>query len=440
MTRYDIAIIGAGPGGYVAALYAAGFGKKVLVIEKGPLGGVCLNWGCIPTKTLMASADMLGHMKRAKEFGIDLSSFKADYATIKARKDSVVEGLKKGIEELFKAKKIELKRGRGRLLAGNAIEVGGKNIEADNIIIATGSRPAEIPGFRFDGKRILSSADILDMESLPKKMLIIGGGVNGCEYAYTFNSLGVEVTLVELLDRLLPTIDREPAKLLESSLKKAGVRVMTRTKLSEAPSGYDRIVVCVGRKGNIEDLGLEEAGVKAERGRITVDNRMETNAKGIYAIGDVVGGHLLAHVASREGIVACRNIMGRDSRMDYSNVPLCIYTDPEIALTGLSPDEARERGIAAKTVKFPFRSLGKARAIGETVGFVKLTGDPETGRMLGAQIVGHKATELIAEASLAVKQKARIEDLCDLMHAHPTLSEAVPEAAYLYSGYPVHSL
>ncbi|MDB4349857.1 dihydrolipoyl dehydrogenase [Omnitrophica bacterium] len=440
MNKYDIAIIGAGPGGYVAALYAAGSGKRVVVIEKESLGGVCLNWGCIPTKTLIASAEALKCVKRSKELGIDVPSYTIDYKIIKKRKDDVISVLKKGIESLFKSKKIELKKGHGRLVDKGVVEVNGETVEAKNIIIATGSRPAQLPNFKFDKKRICSSRDILDLETLPQKLLVIGGGVNGCEYAYTYSHFGVEVAIVEIMDRLLPTLDKELGKNMEMILKKAGVKVMTKTRLEELPPEYDKVVICVGRRYNSEDLGLEKLNIETDKGRIIVDENLRTNAPGIYAIGDVIGGYLLAHVASHEGIVACNNIMDRSSRMDYGSVPLCIYTDPQIAMTGLTERQAKEKGHDVKVSKFPFRGIGKSHAIGEKDGFVKIIGDKKQNEVLGVQMVGHQVTELIAEATAVVKNKMNAKEICEIIHAHPTLSEAFMEAAFLFNGTPIHSI
>ena len=440
MNRYDITIIGAGPGGYVAALYAAGRGKKVLVIEENEIGGVCLNWGCIPTKTFITSAETLRIIKRSKEFGIDAGIPTIDYKNIKRRKDDVVSTLKKGIESLFRSKKIELMKGRGRLAGRGAVEVNGEEIESKDIIIATGSRPAELPNFKFDGERILSSAELLEIERLPKKMLIIGGGVNGCEYAYTYRHFGVDVTIVELLDRLLPTMDRELGKNMEMLLKKAGVKVMTETRLDQAAPEYDKTVVCVGRRYNTEDLGLEKAGVKTDKGRIVVGDDLMTNVPGIYAIGDAIGGYLLAHVASHEGVVACDNILGEKTRMDYGSVPFCIYTEPQIATTGITEQEAKDKGRDVKVSKFPFRGIGKSHAIGERDGFVKIIADAKSGEVLGVQMVGHLVTELIAEAAMAVKRGMKTSDICGQIHAHPTLSEAFMEAAFSSCGRPIHSL
>lgn len=440
MNKYDIIILGAGPGGYVAGLYAAGLGKKVLVVEKNSIGGVCLNCGCIPTKTLMASAKAMRLIKRSNEFGIDIPSYKLNYKNVKLRKDQVVNSLKKGIEMLFKAKKIDFKIGSGLLIDKNVVSIGNEAFEAKDIIIATGTSPAEIPGFKFDGNKILSSKHMLELEKLPKNLLIIGGGVNGCEYAYIYACFGVKVTIVEMFDRLLPTMDRELGKNMEMILKKLGVKVMTKTKLDKIPKEYDKAAICVGRKFNSDGIGLEKLGIKTDKGKIITDEFLKTNVPGIYSIGDVRGGYLLAHVASHEGITACENIMGKAKAMDYTSVPLCIYTEPEIASVGLTQDEAKKQGLDVKITKFLFKNLGKSHAIGELEGFVKIIGNKASGEILGVQMVGAQVTDLIQEAVLAVKTKMKTHELCDTIHAHPTLSEALMEAAFLSSGKPLHSI
>lgn len=440
MSKFDITIIGAGPGGYVAALYAAALGKKVLVIEKEKLGGVCLNSGCIPTKTLIASVKYLKAAKNGPLFGIEIGSYAADYGRIKTRKDEVVAALTKGIESLFKAKRIELKRGFGRILERGIVEVNGERIESQDIIIATGTSPAGLEGFKFDRVNVLSSADMLGIERLPEKLLVVGGGVNGCEYAYIYASLGVKVTVVEMMDRLLPTMDRELGKGMEMLLKGLGVMVMTKTKLEKPAVEYDKTVICIGRKYNTEGLGLEKAGIKKERERIAVDERLRTSAQNIYAVGDVKGGYLLAHVASHEGIVACDNIIGKDRKMDYDSVPLCVYTDPEIASVGLTEEEARRNGINAKTARFPFRGIGKPHIINEKEGFIKIVGNETSGETLGIQMLGPGASDLIGEAAIIVRNKMKIKDICSLIHAHPTLSEVFTEAAFIYNKTPLHSI
>lgn len=438
MGEYDIAIIGSGPGGYVAALYAAGCGMKVAVIEKSELGGVCLNWGCIPTKALMASANFLNLVKRASEFGVSVGKCAADYSDIKKRKDEIVSRLKKGIEALFKAKKIDLKTGFGKLLDKNTVEVNGEKIRAKHIIIATGTDAAELPSFPYDKNRVLTSADMLDLEDLPKRLLIVGGGVNGCEFAYAFSSLGVDVTIVELMDRLLPMMDRELGKNMETILKRRGIEVETKTRLDSPPDEYDKIVVCIGRKHNTDGMGLEDLGIKTQKGSIVIDKNLRTSIPNIFAIGDVIGGYLLAHVASHEGIVACENIMGNPTEVDYSGVPLCIYTEPQIASAGLSQNEAQEKGHKVKTAKFPFKSLGKAHTISDTEGFLKIVGDEQTGELLGVHIVGPHASDLIGEACVIIKHRLKIKEIAEIMHAHPTLSEAFTEAGYLFGNKPLH--
>ncbi|MBL7069409.1 MAG: dihydrolipoyl dehydrogenase [Candidatus Omnitrophica bacterium] len=440
MSKYDITIIGAGPGGYVAALYAAGLGKRVLVIEKDKPGGVCLNCGCIPTKTLIRSVKTLKSVKHSKEFGVDVSSHSLNYPAVRRRKDEVVKTLTKGVESLLKVKKVDVKKGFGRLVDKGVVEAAGERFESKDIIIATGTRPQELPAFKFDKTGILSSADMLDLKELPKRLLIVGGGVNGCEYAYIYASFGVEVTIVEMLDRLLPTMDRELGKNMEMILKRLNVKIMTKTRLEEIPPEYDKTVICVGRRYNTEDIGLEKVGVKTEKGRIAVDGSLRTNVPGIYAIGDVIGGYLLAHVASHEGIIACENIAGRPGVMDYGSVPLCVYTDPEISSVGLTEGEAKDRGCEVKVAKFPFKNLGKSHTMGEKDGFIKIIGNKKTDEILGVQMVGPQAADLITEAAVTVKNRMKVEGVCSLMHAHPTLSEAFMEAAYLFEGRPIHAI
>jgi len=440
MNRYDITILGAGPGGYVAALYAAGLGKKVLLIERERLGGVCLNCGCIPTKTLIASVKTLKSVIRSKEFGIDVSGHSLNYTAVKKRKDGVVETLTKGVGSLLRLKKIDVKNGPGRIIDRGVVEAAGERFESKDIIIATGTRPLELPSFKFDGVRVLSSADMLNLERLPKRLFIVGGGVNGCEYAYIYASFGVDVTIVEMLDRLLPAMDRELGKNMEMLLKRLNVKIMTKTTLEVIPPEYDKAVICAGRRANTEKIGLEKIGVKTDRGNISVDASLKSNVPGIYAIGDVIGGYLLAHVASHEGIIACENILGRPRKIDYASVPSCVYTDPEISSVGLTQDEAKEKNYQVKTVKFHFKNLGKSHAMGEREGFIKIIGDEKTDEILGIQMVGPQAADLIAEAAITVKNRMKVKEVCALMHAHPSLSEAFMEAACLFEGRPIHAI
>ena len=426
MTKFDIAIIGAGPGGYIAAIYAAMHGKKTVLIEKDSVGGVCLNRGCIPTKTLIA----LVHKKE-----------NLDFPGMLDKKNEIVKKLRSGIEMLLKAKKVEVKKGKAKLIDKGVIDVNGERVEADSIIIATGSRPVELPDFKFDGKKILSSNHLLALPKTPKKLLIVGGGYIGCEYAYIFSSLGAEVTIVEMFDSLLPNMDKDLSKAIELNFKKRKIKILLKTKASESlKASYDEILVCVGRRSNIEDMGLQELGIKTDKGRIAVDEYLRTSADNVYAIGDVIGQNMLAHVASHEGITAVRNIMGKNVKMDYTAVPCCVYTEPQIATVGLSKDEVEAKGLKVKQSKFPFSALGKAHAIGYTEGFVKMLVNDKDNTVLGVQIVGAAATELIAEATLAVRLKLKAEDVLETIHAHPTLSEGLMEAAFGITGKPIHTL
>jgi len=424
--KYDIAILGAGPGGYVAALYAAGCGKKVALIEKDLLGGVCLNRGCIPTKALISSL-------RNKE--------KPDFISMVKRKDEVVAKLRNGVEHLLKAKGIDIKKGRGKLIDKGVIDVGGEKIEAKAIIIATGSRPIEIPGFKPDGTHVTSSAGMLVLNKLPKKLLIVGGGYIGCEFGYLYNCLGVDVTIVEMTDSLIPIMDKELSRNMEMILKKRKVKIIKNTKADESmKKDFDKVLVCVGRRSNIEDLGLEDINIKTQSGRIIVDSYLKTNVDGVYAIGDASGGKMLAHVASHEGITAIDNILGKNHKFDYTAVPACIYTEPQLASVGLTKEEAESKGYKVKISKFPFSACGKAHTIGATEGFVKMIGDEKSGTILGVHMVGPGVTDLIAEATMMVKLKLKASDVAETIHAHPTLSEALMEATFALMVKPIHTL
>lgn len=455
-----IIVIGAGPGGYVAAIKAAQRGAQVKVIEEREVGGTCLNLGCIPTKALVASAEALHLFRRADEYGINLKGeVFPDLKKIMERKDKIVSTQIKGIRSLFKSRNIELLEGRGEIVDHKRVRLIRRDgsdevLEADAVIIATGSRPASIPAFKVDGTRILSSDDVWNLTEIPRSMVIIGAGVIGCEFACIFREFGTEITIVELLDRVLSTEDREISEVMERELKKKKIKVFTSVKVEEvrtSDSGVtlrlsdgkeltaEKVLVSIGRAFNSEGLGLEKLGIeRGQRGEIKVNERMETNVKGIYAIGDVTGGILLAHVASKEGIVAAINATGGDERIDYSVVPAAVFTSPEIASVGLREFQAHERGIPVVTGSFQYRALGKAHAMGEITGLFKIVADAKTDRVLGVHIIGAHASDIIHEGALAIKAGLRVKELAEMIHAHPTLSEGLMEAAGDVHGLSIH--
>lgn len=455
-----IAVLGGGPGGYVAALKAAQLGAHVIVVESSEVGGTCLNWGCIPTKALLASAEALHKARNLSDYGIELNgSVTPNLSLIMERKNKVVSIQVKGIRALFKSWGVELIEGRGRLTGPASIEVEKKDgstatIAADKIIIATGSRPAELPAFKFDGKNILSSNEALTITDIPKSMLIIGAGVIGCEFACIYNELGAEVTMIEMMPRAVSTEDEEISELLAKELKKKKIKLLTGvgvTKVEKMPDGMhahlpdgkeiaaEKILVSIGRALNSDNIGLESVGInRGKRGEIIVDNRMETNIKGVYAVGDVIGRIMLAHVASTEGIVAAENICGRDTTMDYSVVPAAIFTSPEIGSVGLRENQADDKGIKTQIGRFQFRALGKAHAMGEISGFVKIIADAGTDKILGVHIIGPHASDLVHEAAVAMKAGLTARDIAATIHAHPTLSEGLLEASEDVHGNAVH--
>jgi len=456
--NYDIAIIGAGPGGYVAAIRTSQLGGKVVVIEKGELGGTCVNKGCIPTKALLASAELLHSVKKAGEFGIKSGKVSVDFSAIAKRKERIVRQLVSGIGQLFKSYGVEVIKGKGRLterIKDNLVEIevdkddgSVEKVMAKKLIIATGSVPAQIPGISIDEHDVITSDQALELEEIPSSLLIVGGGVIGVEFASIFNSLGSKVTIVELLPRIIPTEDGEISEQLKKLLVKSGIEVNTGVKVKEivsdngkkkvvieTPRGKEekvaqKVLIATGRKPYAEGLGLEKTGIGLEKGRILVNERMETNLPGIFAIGDVVGGVLLAPVASAEGIVASENAMGNQSKIDYRVIPNCIYSLPEVASVGLSEEKAKEMGYEVAVGRFPFLANARATIMGERVGLVKIVADRKTDEILGVHIVGADATELIAEASVAIKAKVTTKYLERMIHGHPTLSEAIFEAAH----------
>jgi dihydrolipoamide dehydrogenase len=456
-----LTIIGAGPGGYVAAIRAAQRGAQVTVVEEGEVGGTCLNWGCIPTKTLIASTEALEHCRSSAEFGIELTGeVRYDLNKIRERKDRVVETQVKGIRALLKSRGVTLIPGKGSLLSEDVVRSVQKDgttqdIRSDRIIIATGSRPARIAGFPFDGETVMTSDDAVQLKSVPKHLLIIGAGVIGCEFAFIYRSLGSMVTLVELLPRALSTEDEDMSGIIERELKKAKIALITSTsvvsiaKTSEGvmtaslSGGHEvtanAVLVSIGRSLNTEHLRLEDAGLAAgKRGEIPVNEKMETGVPGVYAVGDVTGRMMLAHVASRQGVIAAENALGGDVRMDYASVPAGIFTRPEIGSAGLREHHAREQGIAVKVGRFPYRALGKSHAAGEIVGLFKVIADAETDRVLGVHICGARASDLVHEGALAIRMGATSQQLGDMVHAHPTFAEGIGEAAEDVLGMAIH--
>lgn len=452
MAEKRLIVLGAGPGGYVAAIKAAQLGAKVTIIEDTEVGGTCLNRGCIPTKALIASAEAIDKIKRAEEYGIEIKGeISCNLSKIIERKNKVVAIQVKGIRSLFKSWGIELLEGRGKIKDANKVEVALKDgssrtSEGDNIIIATGSRPARISLFPFDGKDIITSDEALNITEIPKGVLIVGAGVIGCEFAFILKELGAEVTIVEMLSHAVATEDEEISEILERELKKRKIKLILNTKIEKIERGKEggltaflsdgkqikteKVLVSIGRALNTENIGLEELGIKkGKKGEIEVNSRMETNIKGVYAIGDVVGGIMLAHVASTEGIVAAENIIGHSREMDYNIVPAGIFTMPEIGSVGLREKQANEKGIDIKIGRFQFRGLGKAHAMGEIAGMAKIIADAKTDRVLGLHIIGAHAADLVHEGAVAMKLGAKAKDIAATIHAHPTLSEAIMEAS-----------
>lgn len=454
MKNYDLAIIGSGPGGYVAGLYASCQGLSVCVVEKDLVGGTCLNRGCIPTKSLINSASIASAIKDASIHGIDVDSYKINFEKMMSRKNEVVLRLRAGIETLFRARKIDLVRGKARLAASNTIIIDGQDrIDAKSIVIASGSSSIALPNIKFDEMDIISSDGALNLKSLPKSIVIVGGGVIGCEFACLFNALGTKVTIVEFTNRLIPTQSREASKKLEMIFKKRGMDIFTSAKAESISKAAilniniaggkiveaEKVLVSVGRKADTEALGLEDFGIRLEKGRIVVNECLKTSVKDVYAIGDCIGGPLLAHKASYDAMLACDNIIGRKRKADYSNVPNCIWTEPQIASVGLCEEEAKAKCPDMKIAKFPYLASGKAYLMGKSEGFVKIIGDPK-GNILGVEIFGEGACDLIGEATLARTLGVNIKDWAGVIHGHPTLSEVLQEAVHIFCGTPIHSI
>lgn len=451
--QFDVVVLGGGPGGYTAAIRAAQLGFNTGIIEADRLGGVCLNWGCIPTKALLKNAEILHQFKKASEWGISYDNLKFDFSKIIQRSRGISDKISKGVEFLMKKNKIDYMPGYGTLLGNGALEVKPKEgatfrVAAKHIIVATGARARSIPGVMIDRKRIITSTEAMTLAEQPKSMIVVGAGAIGIEFAYFYNALGTKVTVVEMMPGILPVEDRELTKEMERSFKKQGIEILTDTKVESVKASANDVAVVVntpegkkelqgdvalmaiGVQGNVEGFGLDKLGVTVERSHIKVDADYRTNVAGIYAIGDVIGAPWLAHVASAEGIHCVEAIKGmKPEAIDYSSIPGCTYCQPQIASVGLTEEKARAEGYELKIGKFPFRPLGKAIAIGETEGMVKLIFDAKYGELLGAHISGSEATEMIAELALAKKLEATGKSIFHTVHAHPTLSEAVMEAA-----------
>jgi dihydrolipoamide dehydrogenase len=461
--NFDLVVIGSGPGGYVAAIRASQLGLKTAVVERESLGGICLNWGCIPTKSLLKSAQVYEYFLHAADYGIKIDgSVTPDFAKVVARSRSVAEGMSNGVQFLFKKNKIEVIPGTGKLKAPGVVTVtagDGKETElnANHIILATGARSKELPNLKQDGKKVIGYREALTLPVLPKSMVVVGSGAIGSEFANFYNTMGTEVTLVEFLPNLVPLEDEEVSKQLERSFKKSRIKVMTsssvesvdasgelckvtiKTSKGETEVEAEVVLSAVGVTPNIENIGLEELGVELKNGKVKVDPFYRTNVNGIYAIGDIVGGPALAHVASAEGITCVEKIAGHHPQpVDYGNIPGCTYTNPEVASVGMTEKAAREAGYELKVGKFPFTASGKASAAGAREGFVKLIFDARYGELLGAHLIGANVTEMIAELVVARKLETTGEEIIKAVHPHPTMSEAIMEAAAAAYGEVIH--
>jgi dihydrolipoamide dehydrogenase len=459
---YDVTVIGAGPGGYVAAIRAAQLGLKVALVEKEHLGGVCLNWGCIPTKALLRNAEVISLLKQGKEFGFTVVGFEADFGAAVDRSRKISQRLVKGIGALMRGNEIEVIEGSGALKAPKEVDVtlsegGARTLETRNVIIATGGRARTIPGIIPDGERILTYREAIVLRDLPASAVIVGAGPIGMEFAHIWHSYGAQVAVVEMLPRALPLEDEEVSAEVERAFKRRKVKLLTSTRVQgiEATGGGVQVsvanekgeqvleaklaLIAIGVRPNSEGLGLEEIGVKVERGYIAVDESMRTNVPNVYAIGDVTGKFPLAHVASAQGIIAAEVIAGADTvTLDYEATPRCTYCQPQVASLGITEAQAMDRGREIEVGKFPFRANGKALGLGERDGFIKIVADAITGKILGAHLVGPEVTELLPELSLAHNYGLTPEQIARTVHAHPTLSEALMEAAHDVFGHAIH--
>ncbi len=452
--NYDLIVVGSGPGGYVAAIRASQLGMKVGVVEKAELGGVCLNWGCIPTKALLRSAEVYHNFNKAKEYGVSVEGqVKPDFEAMVSRSRKVANGMSQGIQYLFKKNKIDHLQGAGKLVEKNTVEVTDQednqaNYTANHIILATGARSKALPNLKQDGEKIIGYREAMTLPKQPKSMLVVGSGAIGSEFADFYNAIGTEVTLVEVLPRVVPIEDEEVSKQLARSFKKKGIKVMTeasiesvdtsgdlckatiKTKKGEETKEAEIVLSAVGITSNLENLGIEEMGIETDNGKIKVDEFYRTNVEGVYAIGDIIKGPALAHVASAEGIACVEKIAGENpDPLDYYNMPSCTFTSPEIASVGMTEQAAKDAGYEIKVGKFPFTASGKASAGGENEGFVKLIFDAKYGELLGGHLIGAHVTELVSELVVGKKIEATGHEFIKSVHPHPTMSEAIMEAA-----------
>jgi len=452
MSKYDIIVLGSGPGGYVTAIRASQLGFKTAIVEKENLGGVCLNWGCIPTKALLKSAQVFEYLKHANDYGLSVKEYDKDFDAVVKRSRNVAEGMSKGVQFLLKKNKIDVINGYGKVKAGKKIAVTAEDgnttdYQADHIIIATGARSRELPSLPQDGKKVIGYREAMTLEKQPKKMIVVGSGAIGVEFAYFYKAMGTEVTIVEFLPNVVPVEDEDISKQLARSFKKSGIKIMTsaevtsvdtsgdvikatvKTKKGEEVLEADIVLSAVGIKSNIENIGLEDVGIVVDRDKIIVNDFYQTNLPGYYAIGDVTPGQALAHVASAEGILCVEKIAGQHvEALDYGNIPGCTYCTPEIASVGLTEKQAKDQGLDIKVGKFPFSASGKASAAGNKEGFVKVIFDAKYGEWLGCHMIGTGVTDMIAEAVLGRKLETTGHEVLKTVHPHPTMSEAVMEA------------
>jgi dihydrolipoamide dehydrogenase len=457
MNKYDIIILGSGPGGYVTAIRASQLGLKTAIVEKESLGGVCLNWGCIPTKALLKSAEVFNYLKHAEDYGLTVSGADKDFDKVVARSRGVADGMSKGVQFLLKKNKVDVINGFGKIKPGKKVDVDGTEYSADHIIIATGARSRELPNLPQDGEKVIGYRKAMTLKKQPKSMIVVGSGAIGVEFAHFYNAMGTDVTIVEFLPNLVPLEDIDVSKQFERSFKKAGIKVMTNSSVEKVdisgknvkatvktPKGEvileaDIVLSAVGIASNLENIGLEDVGIVTDKNKVIVNDWYQTNIPGYYAIGDLVPGPALAHVASAEGITCVEKIAGLHvEAIDYGNIPGCTYASPEIASVGMTEQQAKDAGFELKVGKFPFSASGKATTAGKTEGFVKVIFDAKYGEWLGCHMIGAGVTDMIAEAVLGRKLETTGHEVLKTIHPHPTMSEAVMEAVADAYGEVIH--